>query len=626
MEKLTDIFDLIKNDCVGSKSAWYVEGYDGIVSCANKYATDATINCLKSGGNAFDAAVVCMSILGLTLPGNCGIGGGGYANIYNASTNKVETIDFRETAPIKTNPYCFVDSNNKPIPFIIRRQQGTAVGVPGTPMFWKLLLERYGTYSLNQCLCPAIQLAKNGFIVDESLNTYITQQKDVIANFTTTKALYFDSKGNPLPIGYKLKNQDYAHTLKLIAETNCEAFYTGEIAEDIVRCVQNPPTVPNPSVPIKGGVMEMEDLSIYQALVRVPIKINFRDTEVFTVAPSTSGGLIISEGLGLYEQLMPTNSFDNSPQSLAKGYYNRLMAMRYAFADRNQYIADPLFYPVPTKGMVSESYITSRAQVIPSLENQQMNKTVPPGIPPNTFVNINPTNPPDKNSDDPTAVNGSTTPIVIVDKFGNICVITFTIEQIFGSGMTVPGRGFLLNNELTDFNVLAVGENPQANSPEPLKRPRSSMVPLIIFKNGQPLLALSCSGGSSIPSTIFNAIIDYIDYNYTIQNSLLEGRYFQSNNVVTTTDSQATRQKSNPGSLFSLLTTYSTIPPSQFVFANENDNPTSVLAMVGFEKNKLKAGINWPKTISKISGACKAVVQTYYQDDGVWISPLELNK
>ncbi len=609
-----------------NNSSWYVEGYDGIVSCANKYATDATINCLKNGGNAFDATIVCMSILGLTLPGNAGIGGGGYATIYNSQTNKIETIDFRETAPIKTNPYCFVDSNNKSIPFIIRRQQGFSVGVPGTPMFWKLLLERYGTWSLEKCLCPAIHIAKNGFIVDESLNTYITQQKDIISNFTTSRELYFDSNGQPLPIGYKLCNPDYANTLKLIAETNCEAFYTGEIAKDIVKCVQYPPIISNPSVPIKGGVMELEDLSLYQALIRVPIKIKFRNTEIFTTAPSTSGGLLISEGLKLYEKLMPSNSFDNSPQSLAKGYYNRLMAMRYSFADRNEYVADPLFYPVPTQGLVSETYINSRAQIIPSLENQQINKIAEPGIPPNTFVNINPVFQPDKQSDDPTSVNGSTTGLVIVDKFGNICAITFTIEQIFGSGMTVPGRGFLLNNELTDFNVLAVGENPQANSPEPLKRPRSSICPTIIFKNGLPLLALSCAGGGNIPSTIFNAIIDYIDYNYSIQNSLLEGRYFQSNNIITTTDSQATRQKSNPGSLFSLLTTYSSIPASNFLFANENNTPISNLAMVAFENKKLKAGFNWPKTISKIYGACKAINQTYSQDDGVWISPLELNK
>jgi gamma-glutamyltranspeptidase/glutathione hydrolase len=614
-------FDI--NKC--SKSTWYVEGYDGIVSCSNKYASDEVINCLKNGGNAFDASVVCMSILGLANPGNCGIGGGGYANIYNASTQRIETLDFREVAPIKTNPYCFVDSNNIPVPFFIRRQQGNSVGVPGVPMFWKVLLERYGTWTLKKCLEPAIDLSNKGIVVDETFNAYVTREKNIISNFTTSRELYFDSDGNPVPVGYIFRNPDYAKTLYLIGKTNTEAFYTGEIAEDIVKCVQNPPTIPFPSVEIKGGVMEMEDLSLYQVLIKPPIKSKFRDVDIFSVPPSTSGGIIIAEGLGIYEQLMPSGSFNNSPESLADGYYNRLMAMKYSFADRNKYVSDPLFYTVPTDGLVDASYIKSRASIIPNLQNQKINEKVLPGIPPNTYININPVNPPNEQSKDPTSIFGSTTGFIIVDKFGNISCITFTIEEIFGSGMTVPGRGFLLNNELTDFNVLAFGQNEEPNSPAPLKRPRSSMIPTIIFRNEKPLLALSCAGGSAIPITIFNAIIDFIDYNYTIQNSLLEGRYFQVNSIITSTDSQATAQKSNLGSLFSLLTTYSTISPNDFVFADENADPISNLAMVSFNNRLLKAGFNWPKTISKIFGGCRAVNQTFSENTGEWISPLDLH-
>ena len=601
-----------------SSKLWYVEGVEGIVVCADNYASEAALKCLKSGGNAFDATVTCMAVLGLTKPGNCGLGGGGYANIYNASTKTVETMDFRETAPLKTNPYCFVTSNNVTIPFTQRRQQGIAIGVPGTPLFMKTLLERYGTYNLEQCFYPAIQLANKGFVVDETLNTYIDQQKLIICNFIESKNLYLDNSNNALPIGSIIYNKDYGNTLDLIAKTKTKAFYNGEIARDIVETVNNPKTVSNPNVEIKGGVMTLEDLSLYHVRINPPLKTKFRDTIVYTVPPSTSGGLLIAQGLCLYDKLIPSNEISRSELSLTKSYYSRLMAMRYSFADRNKYIADPLFYPVPTKGLLEDSYIQSRVNIIPNMNDISMNILADNGIPPNTYINSTPSNPKNELSDDPTRTTGSTTGIVIIDKYGNISSIVFTIEQIFGSGQTVQGRGFILNNELTDFNVLSIGQSMEANSPEPCKRPRSSTGPTLVFRNGSPILALSCAGGSNIPSTIFNAIVNYVDYNYSIQNILLEGRYFQSNSITSSTDSLATLQKDISGSLFKLLTKNTKIPINHFSFASSTATPTTNLAVVSINNNYYRGGFNWPQDKSKIFGSSKVINMKNYENTNNW--------
>ena len=616
-------YNLCNNDIIGninnpSNKLWYVEGNEGIVVCADNYASEVAIKCLKSGGNAFDATVACMAVLGLTKPGNCGLGGGGYANIYNASTKTVETIDFRETAPLKTNPYCFVNSNNVTIPFAQRRQQGTAIGVPGTPLFMKTLLERYGTYDLSQCFYPAIQLANNGFIVDETLNTYIDQQKLIIANFTDTKKLYLDNSNNAIPIGSIIYNKDYANTLDLIAKTNTKAFYFGDIAKDIVNTVNNPKTILNPDVEIKGGVMTLEDLSLYHVRINPPLKTKFRDTVVYSVPPSTSGGFLISQGLCLYDKLIPLTDISRNELSLTKSYYSRLMAMRYSFADRNKYLADPLFYPVPIKGLLDDTYIQSRCNIIPNMNDVSMNILADFGIPSNTFINSTYVSPKNELSDDPTKTIGSTTGLVIIDKYGNISCIVFTIEQIFGSGQTVPGRGFILNNELTDFNVLSIGQTVEANSPYPCKRPRSSTAPTLVFRNGLPIIAASCSGGSNIPSTIFNAIVNYVDYNYSIQNILLEGRYFQSNSLTTTTDSLATLQKDISGSLFKLITKNTKIPVNHFSFASSTATTSTNLAFVGINNNNYKGGFNWPQDKSKISGSSKVINMNYYENTNTW--------
>ena len=621
----------INEDIIGSildpsTTYWVTGGTGGSVACADNYASEAAIKCLESGGNAFDAAVACMTVLGLTKPGNCGIGGGGYAVLYKADTKRVETMDFREVAPLKTNPYFDLNSSGT-----ITRQQGTSVGVPGTPMFFKELLERHGTYTLEQCFKPAIKLANNGFLIDDNLNISIKAQKYVIKNFPETSAKYLDASFNELPTGTTIKNPDYANTLQLIADTNCDAFYSGIIADDIVKCVVNPPCVASPTLTsstgvvtpltISGGVMQKEDLELYHIRINPPIKTRFRDVDVYVVPPSTSGGLLIAEGLALYQGLYPTVTRDAS--GVADSYYNRLLAMKYAFADRNVYVADPMFYPVPVRAILDPSYIADRVATI-KVDNS-LNKVVIAGKPSPIYSSFDFSG----NNNilalqyqaitDPTTI-GSTTGLIVTDRFGNIACITFTIEQIFGCGMTVPGRGFVLNNELTDFNNTTRNGIITANSPEPYKRPRSSMTPILVFKNGLPLIALSASGGLRIPGAIFEAIVNKVDYGYSIENILLEGRYYQFNGSTTGYDNQANDQSGNQYSAMKLLTTYKGVPQSHFSY----NSGSTAMACITFDGVK-KSGFNLPVTTnSKSLGSAKTINANpiYNKNTDTWVPPV----
>lgn len=588
------------------------------VTCEDTYATNAALQCLQTGGNAFDAAVTAMAVLGLTIPTNAGIGGGGYAVMYHKDTNRIDCIDFRETAPLRIDPYClstvstggYGQYNGTAAAFnLVRsRQQGYAVGVPGTPAFMKEVLERYGTFNLGQCFYPAIQLATGGFLMSQSLNSILNQTNPSTAlrNFTGSRVLYYDPAGgyaSALPVGTVIKNPDYAATLQTIANTNTKSFYYGSIGQDIVNCVQNPPKIAAPSNSITGGNMTMEDLALYQVKTYAPIRVPFRDCFVFLPPPSTSGGLAIAQALGIYQALVPnpTGGFTGCADSL----FARQMAIRYAWADRNAYAADPLYFPVPTNGLLDSGYLTYRASQTPASYNTFTSSAnaAPFGSPTGFYaysatgtISFTPGPLPD-----PTTSNGSTTPLVIGDEYGNVISITFTIEQLGGSGMTVPGRGFLLNNELTDFNQLQnTTDLPTANSPQGGKRPRSSMAPALVFRNGSPIAALSSAGGAAIPNAIFNAIVNIVDYNYTVENALLEGRYQDSNGTTVAVDANGTLQRFYTGSAYNLLTTYkgypSTLSGGYFSFGATGAIPNTTMCIAKISSTGASCGLNWPST------------------------------
>jgi len=623
---------------------WVTQASTGAFVCADdNYACQAALQCMASGGNAFDAAVTAMAVIGLTRPGNGGLGGGGYAVMYHKDTNRVDCMDFRETAPLKIDPYCFSSGapystyNGSAFTLARAKQQGYSVGVPGTPLFMKELLDRYGTYNLGQCFYPAIKLATEGFYLDQPfvdlINVINTGTNAPLSNFTGSRLLFLDpstSYTKSYPVGTLFKNPDYAATLQLCANTNMKAFYYGSIAQDIVNCVQNPPKIGVPSISITGGNMTMEDLALYQVLTKAPIKISFRDCFVYVMPPSTSGGLLIAQALKIYEALVPSPT--GGYTGCADSYFARQMAMRYAFADRNAFVADPAFYPVPTQGMIDSGYIASRAAICPTGYNTfTSTANIAPYGSPTGFYTFSPTGSmlfSAGASVDPTNA-GSTTPLIVKDNYGNAISITFTIEQILGSGMTVPGRGFLLNNELTDFNNLQPGVLPTANSPQPGKRPRSSTAPTIVMKNGIPYILASCAGGTQIPMTIFNAIVNIVDYGYTTENALLEANYFESNGQSVSVDSQANYQRDSLGSAFSLLTTYKGYPSSGYfsIAATGVSFGGGTMSLGINTSTGSSCGLKWPSTQYFATnqsrwGSSKAQNTISYSNTGTWTAPV----
>lgn len=531
-------------------------GKNGTAVCHDKFATHAAIQVMQKGGNAFDAAIAAMAMLGLTRPGNCGIGGGGYAVYYNAATDRVETIDFREISLLKTNPHMFYRNGSllsisATTPY--RQTQMDAVGVPGVVAFWDDLIQLGLTkLSLAENLYPTIDLAKNGFIVDQTFNNLIMKDNNYkkLRLFTSSKNLYLVDSSNGLAVGSIHRNPDYAFTLEEIAYGGCKEFYRGNIARDIVYCVNNPPLVATPEWDISGAPMSLEDLSLYQTRRREPLKTSFRDCQVYGCRPSTSGGLTLAMMLKFYEKLVPTATTTQTAQE----YHSRLLASRYAFADRGAWIADPEFFPVPVNGLLDDTYLNSRVAIMP-LSYDSAKLTTTNGYPSTAYdlSGLNYNILPNQLSGDSTNTNSSTTGCIISDKYGNVISLTFTIEQIFGTGCVVPGRGFVLNNELTDFDTAAVGAKLPPNGPESRKRPRSSMAPTLVFKNGKPLAAVSCAGGTAIIPTNFNLIVDMVDKGLDPSGALNAGRYFDRNGGNIQLDYRAETSLNNTDSQYSLL-------------------------------------------------------------------------
>jgi len=538
-----------------SNPIYQTSGRNGTAVTYDRYATHAAIQVMQKGGSAFDAAIAAMAMLGLTRPGNCGIGGGGYAVYYNASTDRVETIDFREVSLLKTNPHMFYRNGSllsitATTPY--RQTQMDAVGVPGTVAFWDDLINLGLTkLSLAENLYPTIDLARNGFPIDQTFNDLIAKDNNFkkLRLFTSSSSLYLQDASNGYPVGSTHRNPDYAFTLEEIAYGGCKEFYRGNIARDIVNCVNTPPLVATPEWDISGAPMSLEDLSLYQTRRREPLKTSFRDCSVFGCRPSTSGGLTLAMMLKFYEKLIPNPLTATD----ASGYHARLLASRYAFADRGVWMADPEFFPVPVNGLLDDSYLNSRVALMPT-KYDGTKLTATNGYPTIAYdlSGLNYTILPNQLSSDST--NSSTTGCIFADKYGNVISLTFTIEQIFGTGCVVPGRGFILNNEITDFDTVAVGSKLPANGPEPRKRPRSSITPTLVFKNGKPIVAIATSGGTAIIPTNLNLIIDMIDKGLDPSGALNAGRYFDRNGGNIQLDYKGQVGLNNADSQYTLLT------------------------------------------------------------------------
>ncbi|HZA26697.1 MAG TPA: gamma-glutamyltransferase [Actinomycetota bacterium] len=487
-------------------------GTGGAIATVDVLASRAGLEVLRAGGNAVDAAVAAAAVLGVTEPFSCGIGGGGFMVVYRASDGNVTTIDHRETAPSAMRPDSFWEGG-APLTFTQARWSGLSAGVPGTVRGWDEALTRFGTMSLDQVLQPAIRVARDGFQVDQVFSDQVSAVVDFFDDISSTEEVFLDPDGTAPDVGSTFRNPDMALAYERIAHLGVKGFYRGAIADAMVTAVQNPPLTPDANHVWRPGVMTMRDVRAYRAPLRDPTRLSYRELDVYGMGPPSSGGSTVGEALNILEGW----DLGSLPREQALHYY--LEASAFSFADRNAYLGDSDFVEVPLTGLLSDGFAAERRALI---TEQASTKPVPAG--------------------DPWPFNGgggaaataaataaggeNTTHLTVADRWGNVVTYTYTIESTGGNGITVPGWGFLLNNELTDFNFDLL-DHP--NSVEGGKRPRSSMSPTIVFADGRPVLALGSPGGSMIITTVLQILLNHFDFGMTLPDAIAAPRASQRN-------------------------------------------------------------------------------------------------
>ena len=461
-----------------------------MVSVANPHAAAAGARVLSEGGTAADAMVAVQAVLGLVEPQSSGIGGGAFLVWYDSKSGEITTLDGRETAPLAATPRLFQNENGERLKFWDAVVGGRSVGVPGTPALMEAAHKKWGQNSWNSLFSEAIDLADNGFAVSPRLAALVARDAERLGRFSDT-ADYFFPNEQPLVEGHLLTNPAYADLMRRMAKDGAEVIYSGDIARAIIDTVRGADKNP--------GVLSLTDLQIYKVKERPAVCAPFRGYQVCGMGPPSSGALTVGQILGLLNQFPPGSS--NDPQTL------RLIgdASRLAFADRGRYMADSDFVPMPTKGLLAQDYLSERAKL---LNGPDALTEAVPGNPEYSHASLW--------ADDVSLELPSTSHISIVDRFGNALSMTTTIENSFGSRLMA--HGFLLNNELTDFSFSSHRNGvPIANRVEPGKRPRSSMSPTIILKDGRPTLVIGSPGGSRIIGYVAEAIVAHIDWGMNIQ-------------------------------------------------------------------------------------------------------------
>ncbi|MFE3115551.1 gamma-glutamyltransferase [Streptomyces niveus] len=495
-------------------------GHGGAVSSVDKDASAAGIEVLRDGGNAVDAAVATAAALGVTEPYSAGIGGGGYFVYYDAGSRSVHTIDGRETAPMSADATLFQE-DGKPIPFAEGMTSGLGVGTPGTPATWERALDSWGSTSLRKLLKPAERLAKDGFTVDATFRSQTASNQARFADFPASAKLFLP--GGELPVtGSVFKNPDLARTYAELGRHGTDALYEGELARDIVRTVRTPPVDPDATRNVRPGDLTTGDLAAYRTKRLTPTKVSYRGLDVYGMPPSSSGGTSVGEALNILERT------DLSRASQQAYLHRFIEASRIAFADRGRWLGDPAFESVPTKGLLSQRFADSRECLIK--DDVALKSPLAPGDPSNPVPCAT------GGTAAPTTYEGeNTTHLTTADKWGNVVAYTLTIESTGGSGITVPGRGFLLNNELTDFSFAPA--NPAVhdpNLPGPGKRPRSSISPTIVLDDrDKPLLALGSPGGATIITTVLQTLTGHLDRGLPLVDAIAAPRASQRNSATT---------------------------------------------------------------------------------------------
>lgn len=461
-----------------------------MVAAANPLAARAGLEILRAGGSAIDATIAVQMVLGLVEPQSSGLGGGAFLLYWSRAERRLRSYDGRETAPRAARPDRFLDSNGQPLQFYDAVTSGKSVGVPGVLRMLELAHRRHGRLPWARLFEPAIRLAEKGFPVSPRLHRLLERDR-FLRNDAGARALYYRADGHALAVGAKLVNRGYAATLRRIAERGAGALYSGPIAKAIVRAVR-----------ARGGDLTLADLAHYAALERDPVCGPYRAFRVCGMGPPSSGGVTLLELLGILRR----TDFHRAPPLSVEAVHLFSEASRLAYADRARYIADPAFVRVPVRGLLDPAYLARRARLI----GERSMGAARPGHPALAPLA----------ADVPETEHHGTSHVSIVDRNGDAVAMTTTIENAFGSRIMV--RGFLLNNELTDFSFQPRARGlPAANRVEAGKRPRSTMAPTMVFaRDGRLRMLLGSPGGPAIVDFVAKTLVAALDWGYGIQAAI----------------------------------------------------------------------------------------------------------
>ena len=496
-----------------------ITGSGGAVASVDAVASQVGIDVLAAGGTATDAAVATVAALGVTEPYSTGIGGGGFLVHYDAATGEVATIDGRETAPMTYDEEVFLDDTGAPLPFRTVVGSGLSVGVPGTPATWERAVERWGTQRLGDLLKPAERLARDGFVVDRTFHDQTAANAERFAVFPETARVFLPG-GEAPAVGSVFRNPDLAKAYRELRTHGVESLYTGRLGRAVVAEVQDPTTVAGADV--LDGQMTRADLAAYRALDRDPVHSRYRGRDVWGMPVPSSGGITVAETLNLVEAYDERTGVPVSQVDDVQYLHRFAEAASTAFADRNRWIGD--VPGVPADELVSQAFADERSCLFDA--TAAMPRPVPFGSPDGDYTDC------DGGSEAGLLPHEgmSTTHVSVVDRWGNAVSYTSTIEQTGGSGITVPGWGFLLNNELTDFEFAPITPGvPHPNLPGPGKRPRSSMAPTVVTGPDGLELVAGSPGGSTIITTVAQVLLGVYDRGLDVGDAIAAPRFSSRN-------------------------------------------------------------------------------------------------